>query len=147
MKNHLTLSCRLGFACPSNNLFTTLRRPFWLAAMRAVQPFCVNWSSLSCQNQLLVHNTVPSISNTQNTLDLHHPSGPHRLLLQVTYPQLVDVHCDIRDNFMYVGMAWVRPCLIALEGGVHKIDPYMMVCMLLYKGWFYVCGCGLGTSL
>ena len=29
---------------------------------------------------------------------------------------------------------------------VHKIEPYMVVWMLLYKGRFYVCGCGLGTS-
>jgi len=47
---------------------------------------------------------------------------------------------------MYVGVAWVHPCLIALEGE-YKIDPYMVICMLLYKGQFYVCRCGLGTSL
>ena len=113
MKNHLTLCCRLGFARSSNNLSTTLKRPFWLAAMRAVQPFCVNWSSLSSQNQLPVHNTVPSISNTQNTLDLHYPSGPHRLLLQVTYPQLVDVHCGMQSS----------------EPSTHSIQINKMHCM------------------
>ena len=118
MKNHLTsLSCRLGFACSSNNLSTTLRRPFWLAAMRAVQPFCVNWSSLSSQNQLLVHNTVPSISNTQNTLDLHYPSGPQWLFLQVTYPQLVDVHCGMQSS----------------EPSTHSIQIYKMHCMYVVE--------------
>ena len=70
---------------------------------------------------------------------------------------------------MYVGVAWVHPWLIALQGEyvrstvcgcglgtslsdcsgrrIHKIDPYMVIGMLLYKGRFYVCGCGLGTSL
>ena len=48
---------------------------------------------------------------------------------------------------MYVGMAWVHPCLIALEGEYIKLPIYMVICMLLYKGRFYVCRCGLGTSL
>jgi len=30
---------------------------------------------------------------------------------------------------------------------VHNIDPYMVLYMLLYKGRFYVCGRGLGTSM
>ena len=45
-------------------------------------------------------------------------------------------------------MAWVHPWLIALEGEYsHKIDPYMVVCMLLYNGQFYACGYDLGISL
>ena len=50
------------------------------------------------------------------------------------------------SQFLFVGVAWVHPRLIALEGE-HKIDPYMVVRTLLYKGWFYVCWCGLGISL
>jgi len=34
----------------------------------------------------------------------------------------------------------------SLEGQMW-CQPYMVVWILLYKGWFYVCGCGLGTSL
>ena len=49
---------------------------------------------------------------------------------------------------MYVGVAWVHPCLIALEGEYIRLTLIIMVIgMLLYKGRFYVCGCGLGTSL
>ena len=39
---------------------------------------------------------------------------------------------------MYVGMAWVCPCLIALEGEYIRLTLIMVVCMLLYKGQFYV---------
>ena len=78
----------------------------------------------------------------------------------------------IRDDFMYVGVAWAdcfgrRVHVVTYYEGwfyvcgcglstsltnwsgrrVHKIEPFMVVCMLLYEGRFYVCGCGLGTSL
>ena len=54
----------------------------------------------------------------------------------------------IRDDFMYVGVPWVHPWLIALEGEYIRLTLIiMMVCMLLYEGRFYVCGHGLGTSL
>ena len=53
-----------------------------------------------------------------------------------------------RFFYMYVGVAWVRPWLIALEGEyIRSIDPYMVVNLLLYKGQFYVGGSGLGMSL
>ena len=42
----------------------------------------------------------------------------------------------IRDNFMYVGVAWVRPWLIALEG--EYIRSTLSSGMLLCKGRFYV---------
>ena len=51
--------------------------------------------------------------------------------------------CDLIGCFRGLGMS-----LSDCSGRrLHKIDPYMMVCMLLYKGRFYVCRCGLGTSL
>jgi len=43
---------------------------------------------------------------------------------------------------------WLGTSLSDCSGRkVHKTDPYMVVCMLIYKGRFYVCGHGLGTPL
>jgi len=51
--------------------------------------------------------------------------------------KMVTYYGGIRVDFMHVGMAWVHPWLIALEGEYsHKIDPYMVVCMLLHNGQF-----------
>jgi len=49
---------------------------------------------------------------------------------------------------MYVGMAWVHPWLIAMEGEyIRSTLIWWYACYYNYKGRFYVCGRNLGMSL
>ena len=41
-------------------------------------------------------------------------------------PYMVTYYDCIRVDFMYVGMAWVRPWLDCSRRRLHKIDPYMV---------------------
>ena len=45
----------------------------------------------------------------------------------------------ITVNFMHVGMTWVYPWLHGCSGEYRRLTLIIIVvCMLLYKGWFYV---------